>query len=147
MGVSYASKRRIGRRYGCLRDIFFIVLFVVFIIEVVGFFDKKQEGKQAREQKITPTFESSAPNWRAISDKIMRDYQGKVICIESIKLSEDIGHYIRNVTGGMKGKKPSVHVFRNGIHIAVAQPSGMDYLGKLEVRNWDPALYKGQYRP
>jgi len=50
--------RWIGRRYGCLKNILFIVLSMVFIIEVVGFFGKKQEGKQARERHIIlPAFD------------------------------------------------------------------------------------------
>jgi len=75
--------RRVGRRYGCLSDIFFIVLFLVFIIEIVGFLDKKQEEKQAREQQITPTVKSSAHNWRAIADKICETTREKLSLLNS----------------------------------------------------------------
>jgi len=107
-----------------------------------------------------------AQDWKTLSKNLMIDYKGKIISIEQlnsstcwavlssdlsnlecVKLAESIGYYIRNSTGGIRGERPSVHVFKGGKHIAVARPSGMQYVGKLDIENWDPTTFGGKYRP
>lgn len=112
---------------------------------------------------------SFARDWRTLADNLINEYQGKIICIEqlnsvtcwavldpslsnqqAIKMAEDIGNYIRNSTGGFKGEKPTVHVFKRRKHIAVARPYGLyglEYKGKLDIGTWDPSIFDGKYRP
>jgi len=110
-----------------------------------------------------PTF---AQDWKTVANNLIRDYRGKIISIEqlnsstcwavlapwisneqAVKIAENIGYYIRNSTGGIHGSTPSVHVFIRGKHIAVARPSRGKYIGKIEIEDWDPSVFKGQYRP
>ena len=99
---------------------------------------------------------SHAVDWNQVAKNLIADYQGKNISIEKlnssscwavlspslnpsecVKLAENIGYYIRNSTGGPRsGQQPSVHVFQGTQHIAVARPSGMQYKGKLDIREW-----------
>lgn len=107
-----------------------------------------------------------AQDWKTLSKNLKIDYKGKIISIEQlnsstcwavlssnlsnlecVKIAENIGYYIRNSTGGIRGKTPSVHVFRGGKHIAIARPSGIQYVGKLDIENWDPSAFNGKYRP
>jgi hypothetical protein len=107
-----------------------------------------------------------AQDWKTLSKNLMIDYKGKIISIEQlnsttcwavlssdlsnlecVKIAENIGFYIRNSTGGINGETPSVHVFKGDKHIAVARPSGMQYVGKLDIKNWDPSAFGGEYRP
>ena len=107
-----------------------------------------------------------AQDWKKLSKNLIIDYKGKVISIEQlnsstcwavlssnlsnlecVKIAENIGYYIRNSTGGVRGESPSVHVFKGGKHIALARPSGMKYVGKLDIDNWDPSAFDGKYRP
>ena len=112
------------------------------------------------------TSDTYAQDWKTLSNNLKIDYKGKIISIEQlnsstcwavlssdlsnlecVKTAESIGYYIRNSTGGIRGKKPSVHVFKVGKHIAIARPSGMQYIGKLDIKNWDPSAFNGKYRP
>ena len=96
-----------------------------------------------------------AQNWQAVEKGLLRDFGGKIVSIEkldsatcwaridgnishvkAVDLAESIGYYIRNTTGGIKGKTPSVHIFKGSRHIAVARPSGVKYTGKLQVQEW-----------
>jgi len=99
---------------------------------------------------------SHAVDWNQVAKNLITDYQGKIISIEKlnsstcwavvspslnpsecVKLAENIGYYIHNSTGGPRsGQQPSVHVFQGTQHIAVARPSGMQYKGKLDIRDW-----------
>lgn len=107
-----------------------------------------------------------AQNWKALVSNLIADHQGKVVAVEQLnsstvwavlssnlsneecrKEAESIGFYVRNSTGGIRGEKPSVHVFKNGKHIAIARPEGMNYVGKIEIKNWDPSSFGGKYRP
>ncbi len=107
-----------------------------------------------------------AQNWKALASNLIADHQGKVVAVEQLnsstvwavlssnlsneecrKEAESIGFYVRNSTGGIRGEKPSVHVFKNGKHIAIARPEGMNYVGKIEIKNWDPSSFGGKYRP
>ena len=109
---------------------------------------------------------SFAQDWKTLADNLVGDCQGKIISIEqlnsstcwavlspmisnyqAVELAESIGYYIRNSTGGIRGQKPSVHVFVSGKHIAIARPYGMKYKGKLDIANWDPSAFGGKYRP
>jgi len=103
-----------------------------------------------------------AENWKKLADDIVISYKGKIISIEqlnpttcwaalspkltktqAVEVAENIGHYVRNKTG----KTPSVHVFVNDEHIAIARPSGKRYIGKIKIEHWDPSAFDGQYRP
>lgn len=107
-----------------------------------------------------------AQNWKALASNLIADHQGKVVAVEQLnsstvwavlssnlsneecrKEAESIGFYVRNSTGGIRGEKPSVHVFKNGKHIAIARPEGMNYVGKIEIKNWAPSSFGGKYRP
>ena len=107
-----------------------------------------------------------AQDWKTLSSNLKIDYKGKIISIEQlnsstcwavlssdlsnlecVKVAENIGYYIRNSNGGIRGERPSVHVFKGGSHIAIARPSGMQYVGKLDIENWDPSAFGGKYRP
>ena len=107
-----------------------------------------------------------AQNWKTLSQNLMVEYKGKIIAIEQLNsstcwavlssslsnlecigIAENIGYYIRNSTGGIRGQKPSVHVFKDGKHIAIARPHGMKYVGKLNIENWNPSTFGGKYRP
>lgn len=101
-------------------------------------------------------FDAYAQDWSTVAKNLVRDYQGKIISIEEldsstcwailapglsniecVKMAENIGYYIRNTTGGVHGKTPSVHVFKGPQrHIAVARPSGMQYIGELDIKIW-----------
>jgi len=101
---------------------------------------------------LTP---AHATDWKKVSADLLADYKGKITAIkkldsstcwavlspkisyqEAVKLAESIGYYIRNSTGGMQGEKPSVHVFIGNKHIAVARPSGLQFIGELDVKVW-----------
>lgn len=112
---------------------------------------------------------SFARDWKILADNLINEYHGKIISIEqlnplicwavldpglsnqqAVEIAENIGNYIRNSTGGFKGEKPTVHVFKCRKHIAVARPYGMyglDYKGKLDIGTWDPSIFDGKYRP
>ena len=109
---------------------------------------------------------SFATDWKTLSNNLKTAYAGKIISIEQlngttcwvvlspqfsnsdcVKTSESIGYYIRNATGGIKGEKPSIHVFKSGKHIAIARPNGIQYKGKLDIKNWNPSSFNGKHRP
>jgi len=114
---------------------------------------------------LTSSFAFSQ-NWKVLAKNLKADHRGKIIAIEQlnsstvwavlssnlsneecIKEAESIGFYVRNATGGIRGEKPSVHVFKNGKHIATARPEGLKYVGKISIENWDPSSFGGKYRP
>ena len=114
---------------------------------------------------LTSSFAFSQ-DWKALAKDLKADHQGKIIAIEQLnssivwavlssnlsneecrKEAESIGFYVRNATGGIRGEKPSVHVFKNGKHIATARPEGLNYVGKINIENWDPSSFGGKYRP
>ena len=105
-------------------------------------------------------------NWTKIADNIIIDYRGKILSVEqlnsttcwailnpnitknqAIKISENLGYYIRNSTGGIDGKTPSVHLFRNDKHIVIARSIGLKYKGEIKINNWSPSVFKGKYKP
>ena len=107
-----------------------------------------------------------AQDWKALATNLKADHQGKITAVEQLnsstvwavlssrlsneecrKEAESIGFYVRNSTGGIRGEKPSVHVFKNGKHIAIARPDGLSYVGKIDIENWGPSSFGGQYRP
>ncbi len=109
---------------------------------------------------------ATATEWKTLADNLIADYQGKIVSIEqlnsttcwavlasyisdneAVELAENIGYYIRNVTGGAGGEKPSIHVFVDDKHVAIARPSGIQYIGKLSIENWNPSAFEGKYRP
>ncbi len=101
-------------------------------------------------------------NWATLANNIKIDYQGKITAIEqlngttcwviirndlpnsdAISVAENVGYYVKNNTG----ERPSVHVFRDGRHISVARFYSNKYKGKIDIGNWDPSAFNGQYRP
>lgn len=106
-------------------------------------------------------------NWKLLARKIKSDYQDKIESIEqlnestcwvvirdglsdtdAVSIAENVGHYVKNNTGGIYGgDRPSVHVFRNGKHIAIARFYSSGYEGKIERENWDPSTFNGKHRP
>jgi len=114
---------------------------------------------------LTSSF-AFAQNWKVLAENLKADHRGKIIAIEQLnsttvwavlssnlsneecrKEAENIGFYVRNATGGIRGEKPSVHVFKNGKHIATARPEGLNYVGKISIENWGPSSFGGKYRP
>jgi len=111
----------------------------------------------------TPTL---SQEWKAVADNLMADYRGKILSIEQlnhrtcwavlsptlsnqdcVEMAENIGFYIRNITGGIRGERPSVHVFKSRKHIATARPDGLNYLSKLSIEDWSAIAFDGQYKP
>jgi hypothetical protein len=107
-----------------------------------------------------------AYEWKVIAEELVRHYDGKVISIEQLnestcwavltpdfteqgaaRMARDIGYFIKNATGRTKGETPIVHVFVNKRQVAVARSTGRWYVGQIHIENWDPAFYKGKYRP
>lgn len=110
--------------------------------------------------------EAITQNWKTVANNLVIDYRGKIVSIEQlnsitcwavlspdlsnfecIETAENIGYYIRNSTGGIRGERPSVHVFRAGWHIAVARPDGIKYIGELNIQDWNPSAFGGEYKP
>ena len=107
-----------------------------------------------------------AYDWKVIAEDLMRHYEGKVLSIEQLnesacwavlapdfseqqaaRMARDLGYFIKNATGRTKGETPVVHVFVNKRQVAVARSTGRWYVGKIHIENWDPAFFKGKYRP
>ena len=107
-------------------------------------------------------------NWKLIAENLVGGFEGKIVSIEqltgstcwvivpdtttnaeALEIANNVGIYIRNVTGGLKGRRPTVRVFRDDKHLAVAKPSFSNYFFdvKLEIRNWGTNSFKGKYRP
>ena len=105
-------------------------------------------------------------DWKVIAEDLMRHYQGKVLSIEQLnastcwavlapdfseqqaaRIARDLGYFIKNATGRTKGETPVIHVFVNKRQVAVARSTGRWYVGKIYIENWDPAFFKGKYRP
>jgi hypothetical protein len=107
-----------------------------------------------------------ARDWKAIAENLIRHYDGKVLSIEQLnestcwavltpdfseqeaaRMARDIGYFIKNATGRTKGETPVVHVFVDKRQVAIARSTGRWYVGKIHIENWDPAFFKGKYRP
>jgi hypothetical protein len=105
-------------------------------------------------------------DWKVIAENLTRHYEGKVLSIEQLnestcwavlapdfseqqaaRMARDIGYFIKNATGRTKGETPVIHVFVNKRQVAVARSTGRWYVGKIHIENWDPAFFKGKYRP
>jgi hypothetical protein len=124
-----------------------------FVVTKVPELQKELAEKKAGESSQ----QTDQYNWNSISANLIAKFDGKILSInkldsltcyailssdisndEAANIAEKIGYYILNATGGKKGGSPPVHVFIDGKHIAVAQPSGMDYIGKVSLQNWGP---------
>jgi hypothetical protein len=113
-------------------------------------------------------FNANAANWKQIADNIISDYDGDITSIEqltsstcwvvvpksttnnrAIQVAESVGFYIRNVTGFMQGHRPTVRIFRNDQHIAVATPnfSNKGFEARLDLKDWGTKSFNGEYRP
>lgn len=113
---------------------------------------------------------NSVHNWKALVNNIVGWYEGKIISIEqlnsttcwvvirpvrsmsrAVEIAENVGCFIRLHTGGFPiwkhGETPVVHVFMNGKHVAVAKARGTEYIGKVDLEDWDPSSFDGEYRP
>lgn len=110
-----------------------------------------------------PTRPFSPPSdWKTLADLIIADYRGDIIFIEqlnsstcwavlspktsserAVEIAENIGYYIRTVLG----KTPTVRVFVNGVHVAIARSSQGRYVGKLKIESWGTSTFKGEHRP
>ena len=111
-----------------------------------------------------------AQDLKTLSKHLMIDYKGRIISIEQlnsstcravlssdvsnlkcVKIAENIGYSIRNSTGGIRGERTSVHVFKGGKQVAIARPSGMPSgmqyeglnIGRLRDANSDPVQRAG----
>jgi hypothetical protein len=112
---------------------------------------------------IQPAF---SYDWKVIAEDLVRHYEGKVLSIEQLnestcwavlapdfseqqaaRMARDLGYFIKNATGRTKGETPVVHVFVDKRQVAVARSTGRWYVGKIHIENWDPAFFKGKYRP
>lgn len=105
-------------------------------------------------------------DWKVLANNLIENYRGKIISVEQlnsstcwivvskqvsiiqcVKMAENVGYFIRNSTGGINGIKPSVHIFKQGKHIAIARPDGLNFKGKLDIQNWSAEAFEGKYRP
>jgi len=107
-------------------------------------------------------------DWRQLANNLVSEYKGRIVSIEqltsstcwvvvlgsttgaeALEIANSVGIYIRNVTGGLKGDRPTVRVFRNDKHLAVAKPSFSNYFYDVEIdmKNWGTDSFKGKYRP
>ena len=115
---------------------------------------------------LAPIQAAFSHDWKGIAENLIRHYEGKVLSIEQLnestcwallapdfseqeaaRMARDIGYFIKNATGRTKGETPVVHVFVNKRQVAVARSTGRWYVGKIHIENWDPAFFKGKYRP
>ena len=115
---------------------------------------------------LAPLQGGLAYDWKVIAEDLLRHYEGKILTIEQLnestcwavltsdfteqeaaRMARDIGYFIKSATGRMKGETPVVHVFVNKRQVAVARSTGRWYVGKIHIENWDPAFFKGKYRP
>jgi len=115
---------------------------------------------------LAPIRGAFSHDWKEIAENLIRHYEGKVLSIEQLnestcwavlapdfseqeaaRMARDIGYFIKNATGRTKGETPVVHVFVNKRQVAVARSTGRWYVGKIYIENWDPAFFKGKYRP
>ena len=115
---------------------------------------------------LVPIQAAFSHDWKGIAENLIRHYEGKVLSIEQLnestcwavlapdfseqedaRMARDIGYFIKNATGRTKGETPVVHVFVNKRQVAVARSTGRWYVGKIHIENWDPAFFKGKYRP
>jgi hypothetical protein len=115
---------------------------------------------------LAPIQGALARDWKGIAENLIRHYEGNVLSIEQLnestcwavlapdssdqeaaRMARDIGYFIKNATGRTKGETPVVHVFVNKRQVAIARSTGRWYVGKIHIENWDPAFYKGKYRP
>lgn len=115
---------------------------------------------------LAPLQGGLAYDWKVIAKDLLRHYEGKILTIEQLnestcwavltqdfteqeaaRMARDIGYFIKNATGRTKGETPVVHVFVNKRQVAVARSTGRWYVGKIHIENWDPAFFKGKYRP
>ncbi|NOQ52485.1 MAG: hypothetical protein GQ578_09755, partial [Desulfuromonadaceae bacterium] len=104
---------------------------------------------------LSCTSTALSQDWKSVAATLKAAYRGKIISVEQlnnrtcwavlspslsnkncVKEAESIGFYIRNSTGGTRGERPSVHVFKSGKHVAVARPSDLKYVGKLSIEDW-----------
>jgi hypothetical protein len=103
------------------------------------------------EKKIA-SYTKQKDSWiKKTINGLVLEYRGKIVSIEKLddttcwailnsnlsysdclQLSKDIGYYIINTTG----YSPSVHVFRDRTHIAVARPTilGTGYKARLDIK-------------
>ena len=107
-------------------------------------------------------------NWRQIAKNIVRDYGGRIESIEQLtssscwvvvspsisnseamEIANNVGVYVKLSTGGIKGDRPTVRVFRGNKHLAVAKPSfnNLFFDVELDMQNWGTNEYMGKYRP
>ena len=115
---------------------------------------------------LAPLQGGLAYDWKVIAEDLLRHYEGKILTIEQLnestcwavltsdfteqeaaRMARDIGYFIKNATGRTKGETPVVQVFVNKRQVAVARSTGRWYVGKIHIENWDPAFFKGKYRP
>ena len=115
---------------------------------------------------LAPIQGALARDWKGIAENLIRHYEGTVLSIEQLnestcwavlapdfseqeaaRMARDIGYFIKNATGRTKGETPVVHVFVNKRQVAIARSTGRWYVGKIHIENWDPAFFKGKYRP
>ncbi len=115
---------------------------------------------------LAPIQGALSHDWKVIAEDLVRHYEGQVLSIEQLnestcwavlapdfpeqeaaRMARDIGYFIKNATGRTEGETPIVHVFVNKRQVAVARSTGRWYVGKIHIEDWDPAFFKGKYRP
>jgi len=153
----YVEKKSSNSGCGCLLIIILFIMFISYSTKSTNTYVSKKSPAPAPAKKNVPS-----QDWKGLAESMIIDYRGKIVSIEqlnsttcwavlssqisnaqAVEIAERIGDYIRNVTD----KKPTVHVFVGGRHIARARPSGRRYAGQLQIQNWDPSEFSGQYRP
>ena len=67
--------------------------------------------------------------------------------LEKARIKISWNELAKDVIFDYKGDTPTVRVFVNGVHVGYARPKGLDYLGRIDVENWNPDVNSGKYRP
>jgi len=147
---------------GCLGGLIIIIILGALLSQLEN--DEQKQNQSTPPKPVKQKVETK--DWKSLASNLIRDYKGKIQYIEqlnsmtcwavlspqisypqALEISENIGYYIRNSTGGIDGETPIVHVFVDGKHIARAIPSGLKYIGELKIEDWNPFVFNGKYRP
>lgn len=130
-----------------LAIIVLLSLGAIWVVTEVSILHKEKMAEKRAGERRQKTADH---DWKTIADNLIAEYKGKILYIEklnsktcravlspglsdleAVELAENIGHYIRNSTVGINMATPLVNVFINGKHVAVARPSGVDYIGEI----------------
>lgn len=153
-----ADSRLLKRSGKCL-FVFMLIMAVLSIgaIWLVSEVAVQQQEKMGEKNAEEAKQNESLHDWNNIGKKLLSAYKGRIKSInqinsmtcwavlpsgtsdeEALETAEDIGNFIIKITKGANGGKPMVHTVVSGKRIAVARPSGMEYFGQIQIKDWNP---------